>query len=340
MINELLKRYYGLSVMSIEKSAVGAGSDTYFAECKNGKYVVKFPSESDINNPSAEPELCGFLLDRGINVSSFLKNTDGGFITSDDSGRIFHVQEFAEGTLYDWNTAPSWLLKASAETLGRIHSALKNYTDLPTGIGADFFKFMTPENALYSYENTLETARKNGDKEIEKDLLYRIELMKRFPDYSFDIDRLTCQGTHGDYFISQLICGDEDINAVIDWTTACVHPVVWEIVRSYVYAAPECADGEINISELAEYFRSYCKFSKLNDYDFQNALRLFYYQIAVCDYYNQYYTSDASNREIYLQQAFFSTRLLKWFENNIDTAEKKIGSQQQTVACQAMTTML
>mgnify|MGYP003303408041 CR=1 FL=1 len=320
----LLKKHYNLEVVSIEKSSVGAGSDTYFVTCNNGKYVVKFPSVSEINNPEAEPELCEYLLEKGISACRFIKNNDGKYISIDENKRLFHVQKFIDGTMYDWNTAPDWLLQESAETLGKIHTVLKDYSSLSVGIGADFFKYMTPENALRSYENTLETAKRNGDTEIEKDLLYRIELMKRFPKYSFDMNKLTCGATHGDYFISQLICGEDRINAVIDWTTACVHPVVWEIMRSYVYAAPECANGEINTEKLAEYFGNYRRFAKLTDYDLQNAVKLFYYQIAVCDYYNQYYTSVADNREIYMRQAVFSTGLMWWFENNIELATEYI----------------
>ena len=323
----LLKEKYNLEIKEFQKSAVGAGSDTYFVECECGKFVVKFPSVSEINNPEAEPELCEFLIERGISVCRFIKTNDGNFITADENGRLFHVQKYIDGTMYDWNTAPDWLLKDSAEMLGKMHTALKDYNGLPTGIGTDFFKYMTPENALRSYENTLETARKNDDTEIEHDLLYRIELMKRFPKYSFNMDNLTCNATHGDYFISQLICGENKIKAVIDWTTACVHPVVWEIVRSYVYAAPECAEGKINIDKLAEYFRNYCRYARLNSYDLENAVKLFYYQIAVCDYYNQYYTSEADNREIYLKQATFSTKLMKWFEKNIDELTKRISEE-------------
>lgn len=317
-MKNLLKKYYSLDVTSITKSVVGAGSDTYFVTCESGKYVVKFPAVSEINNPQAEPELCEFLLGKGIDVCRFIRNKDGRFLAVDEDGRLFHVQKFVDGILYDWNTAPDWLLKESAEMLGKIHVALTDYRGLPTGIGADFFRYMTPENALRSYEKTIEVARKNGDVEIEKDLLYRIGLMKRFPEYNFDMGKLTCNATHGDYFISQFICGEDKINAVIDWTTACVHPVVWEIMRSYVYAAPECVNGEIDINKLSDYFRNYCKFASLNSYDLENAAKLFYYQIAVCDYYNQYYTSEADNREIYLRQAVFSTKLLKWFEKYID----------------------
>lgn len=249
-----------------------------------------------------------------------------GGVSADDSGRVFHVQKFIEGKVYELNSAPDWLLKESAKMLGKIHAALKNYEGLPVGIGADFFMYMTPENALRSYENSLKIAREMSDKDIEADLIYRIELMKNFPKYRFEIDKLTCVNTHGDYFISQLICGEDRINAVIDWTTACVHPAVWEIVRSYVYAAPECADGFINAENLAEYFRKYLRFSSLNECDLKSAAEIFYYQISVCDYYGQYFSSAADNREIYLHQAIFSTKLMKWLEGHIIEITERISS--------------
>ena len=116
---------------------------------------------------------------------------------------------------------------------------------------------MTPDRALLSYQKSLRIAESQNDAEIIADLRYRIDLMQRFPAYEFDLERLTCCATHGDYFISQIICGEEKINAVIDWTTACVHPVVWEIVRSYVYAAPSCKEGQIDMDKFLRYVAQY-----------------------------------------------------------------------------------
>lgn len=323
-MNGLLKHHYGLDAIRLEKSSVGAGSDTYFVICTDGKYVVKYPAASEINHPGAEPELCEYLLEKGVPACQFLRNKDGYFLTKDEIGRQFHVQRFIEGKVYDLNTAPDWLLAESAQMLGKIHTALKGYASLPTDIGSDFFKFMTPERTLASYERSLTIAQSRGDSEIIEDLKYRIGLMQRFPNYKFDLDELTCCATHGDYFISQIICGDEEINAVIDWTTACVHPVVWEIVRSFVYAAPSCKDGQIDMDEFLRYVEEYRKFAPLNEYDLLCMARLFYYQIAVCDYYGQYYASTADNRYIYLHQAVFSTKLLRWMEEHVETMTARL----------------
>lgn len=323
-MKKLLKSHYGLELLSMEKTDLGAGSDTFFVACSDEKYVVKYPASSEINHPEAEPELCEYLLAHGIPVCQFLRNKDGHFRTTDESGRQFHVQRFIEGKMYDLNTAPDWLLTESARMLGKIHAALRDYQKLPVGIGADFFKYMTPERALLSYKKSLAIAESRGETEIAADLRYRNDLMQRFPAYKFDLNELTSCATHGDYFISQIICGDEKINAVIDWTTACIHPVVWEIVRSYVYAAPSCIDGQIAIDEFLRYVAEYRKFAPLNEYDLLCMARLFYYQIAVCDYYGQYYTSTADNRHIYLHQAVFSTKLLRWLEKHVETLTAKL----------------
>lgn len=316
-MEKLLREKYGLTPpFEIKKSDVGAGSDTYFITNSEGRFVLKFPSSSEINHVENEPAICEHLLQKGLPVCRFIKNKNGKYISKDERGRIFHLQHFIDGTVYELNGAPGWLLTDSAEMLGKIHCALRDYPNLPDGIGRNFFEYMTPANALRSYRCSIEKAKRNGLDSIVADLEYRIGLMERFPEMHFDISKLTCAATHGDFFISQLICSGNRIAAVIDWTTACVHPVVWEIVRSYVYASPKCKEGELDAAEFASYISAYISYSELNEYDLQNMIDLFFYQIAVCDYYAQYFSSDAANRDIYLHQAVFSTKLLRWLEIN------------------------
>lgn len=323
-MQKLLKQNYNLDFVCAEKSTVGAGSDTYFVTCTDGKYVVKYPASSDINHPDAEPQLCEYLRARGIPACQFLRNRQGEFLSTDESGRQFHVQRFLEGRMYDLNAAPDWLLTASARMLGQIHTALGDYPGLPEGIGGGFFQYMTPERALGSYRHSLAIAEGRGEARIAEDLRWRMDLMKRLKPYRFTPERLTLCATHGDFFISQLLCGDGEINAVIDWTTACVHPVVWELFRSFVYGAPSCADGQIDMEELAGYVAAYREFAPLKPGDLEDMVPLFFYQIAVCDYYGQYYGSHADNRHIYLHQAQFSTKLLRFLEENGEALARRL----------------
>ena len=316
MDERLLQAQYGLHLQGARKSAVGAGSDTWFLDCAEGPFVLKYPAASAINHPQLEPALCAFLRKRGIPACDFLPSRSGAYLSRDTDGRVFSLQRRLPGVTPAWHTASKTLLLESAEMLGRIHRTLRDYPPLPEGIGAGFFRYMTPEHALASYQRSLGMALDRGDGEIAAELRWRMALMEQLPTPDFDLTRLTRCNTHGDYFISQFLCENGHLSAVIDWTTACVHPAIWEIMRSFVYAAPECRAGTVDRALLAEYVRAYCQASALNADDLQNLERLYWYQIAVCDYYGQYYASDADNRVIYLQQAQLATRLLQSLESD------------------------
>ena len=311
MFEELLSRQYGLHVRQAQHAPTGAGSDTWFLTCAEGDYVLKFPACGTIDHPETEPELCAFLRTHGIPACAFLKNSADGYLSQDERGRVFTVQRRFPGNTPEWNTASEALLLESAELLGKIHAVLQAYPPLPEGIGADFFARMTPQRALESYRRSFAAALRLGDAESAEDLKWRISLMERFPAWRFDLNRLTCRNTHGDYFISQFLCEDGHLTAVVDWTAACVHPVVWELMRSFVYAAPCCASGSIDRQLLSRCVHAYCRYGTLNGYDLEHLERLYFYQIAVCDYYGQYYASAAANRHIYLRQAQHATRLLR-----------------------------
>jgi len=315
-IQEIVRSHYGMETSEVKKLTVGAGSDTYFVNTDHGKFILKNANINEMNHPQNEPPLCGFLIQKGLSVSEFIRCKNGDYTFTHDS-RLYHMQKFIDGNSYEWHTAPAWLLSESARMLGKIHAALTDYPPLPVGIGENFFKYMTPENALKSYESSYRHATQIGDPCAE-DIAFRIDLIKRFSIPAIQLDRLTRKNTHGDFFISQLICGEDKINAVIDWTSAGIHPVVWEIIRSYIYAAHECRNGEIDAEQLIGYVNEYLKFSPLTDYDIAMMPYVFYYQISVCDYYNQYYQSTADNREIYLRQAILSTKLMRWFDKNAD----------------------
>ena len=61
MFDEILRAQYGLHLEQARRSSIGAGADTWFLRCAEGSYVLKFPAESAINHPEAEPELCAFF---------------------------------------------------------------------------------------------------------------------------------------------------------------------------------------------------------------------------------------------------------------------------------------
>jgi len=61
---------------------------------------------------------------------------------------------------------------------------------------------------------------------------------------------------------------------------------------------------------------------------------LFYYFLAVCNFYGQYYDSLSKNRHVYLEQANMASKLLVWFEMHIDELNKRLCELSTQVAYQ------
>ena len=310
-MSQVLLQEYGLDVQQVRQMTTGVGGDTYLVQTSRDKFIYKIADANEINHPEAEPEICNFLFEKGIEVSDFLKNKSGHFVTPYDDKRVSHVQKYIEGKVFPMNTAPEWFMIQTPTLLGRIHNELRDYKELPMGIGKEFFKYMTPDSARQSYLHSYETAKQIDETEIIEDLEFRLQIIGKMSDWNFDLSKLTYCNSHGDYTINQIICGENKVNAVIDWTCACMQPVIWEITRSFYMAEPTCSNGKLNESNFRDYVDGYCSIAPLTQYDRDNLLRLYYYQIAVCDYYSQYLSADPHKKDEYLLQAKFATNVLK-----------------------------
>ena len=325
-------KLYDIEIQTMESSPGGAGSLTYFVTAQNAKFVVKYPSDTSINHIDVEVLVCEHLIQNGIPACRFLPNKQGKMISTDENGRRFTIQQYYEGVVYNYHEAPVELQTKSAAFLAKLQNAMRDLDNIPIGIGADFLKYRRPEYMKKAYSGTLKQALENQDYEVVDHIHSNIRIAETMSDYQFDITKFSSGNTHGDYMISQLIWKDGEIHGVIDFTSACRHPYIWEIVRSYVFMAPEVKQGEIRIEGLLDYILSYSKYAPLKSYDIENAGRFFFYFLAVCDFYGQYYGSLAPNRHIYYEQANMAAHLLVWFDNHIDELNEKLYELSENVS--------
>lgn len=310
-IRQILLQEYGIEVCDIHQMTTGVGGDTFLVNANQGKFIYKIVDNNEMNHPEEEPKICCFLFQRGLQVSDFLKTKSGNFVTSFEGKRISHIQKYVEGKVFGMNAAADWFIVQSSLLLGRIHRELQKYKKLPMGIGENFFRYMTPENAKNSYRHSYELAEQRGEIEILDDLEFRLKMIHKVSDWEFNLQNLTFSNTHGDYTVNQIICDDDKISAVVDWTCACRHPVIWEITRSFFYAEPSCGDGAYDEAKFKDYVENYCSVASLTRYDKDNLIKLYLYQLAVCDYYSQYLNAEIHKKNEYLQQARFATKVLR-----------------------------
>ena len=132
-------KLYDIEIETMEPAENGAGGLTYVVKANDKKYVVKYPSENEMNNPDVEIRVCEILLQRGIPACRFIPNKQGKKISTDENGRQFTVQHFYGGITYGYHEAPVHLQAESASFLAKVHEVMKDIEEIPVGIGADFF---------------------------------------------------------------------------------------------------------------------------------------------------------------------------------------------------------
>jgi len=307
----ILREQYGLRAVKLTPMTTGVGGSTFLVDAGEQRFVFKIADANHMNHPETESEICAYLASRQIPVSVFVEKADGAVLVDCGQGRVGHLQTFVDGVMYSQNHAPQWLMREMPALLGKIHRALRDFRPLPAGIGKDFFTNMTPERAIVSYRASMDLAKAAGDGQIWEELTARIRIVEKIRNWRFDLSRLTCRNSHGDFTVHQILCGDGNVNAVIDWTSACTHPVIWEITRSYFYGAP-CPDGGVpGIEALPAYAEAYEYHMPLLPYDRDHLLQLYLFQLAVCDYYSQYFHAEENKKQEYLSQARFATNVLK-----------------------------
>lgn len=323
-IKEILNLHYNIgSIEEVKRIEEGASSECFYIKTLIKEYILKDIEMIFMNHPEHEGGINEILDKYDIPVSKFIKNKNGEYLSEYKEHKL-HLQTFIKGNVLKQNTAPKWFLTESANYLAKIHKALEEKEDLDFGICERFFEMVTIDLARSSYKKSLAYAKLDDDIQSIEDLEYRLKLLDKVQKFRPDMSKFTYKNTHGDYFISQIICDEERINAIIDFTSACVHPVSWEIIRSYSYADSKCINGEIDIENLKQYIKDYLEYNKLSKYDITMMGQLYFYQLAVCDYFSQYYESENTNKEALLNYAHWSTLLCRWFEKNIEKLTKEL----------------
>lgn len=90
-------KLYDIEIDTMEAFGNGAGGLTYFVTADSKKYVVKYPSDNEMNHPEIEIKVCEMLLSKGIPACRFISNKHGKMLSTDENGRRFTVQHFYEG---------------------------------------------------------------------------------------------------------------------------------------------------------------------------------------------------------------------------------------------------
>ncbi|MFS0748975.1 phosphotransferase [Oceanobacillus sp. 1P07AA] len=316
--NHVMDEYYDLKIKQMSQLTNHDVAVTYHLNTTKGSYVLKrLPSY--IQDTETEGNLVKFLYENDIPVAQIIKSNRGTYSFS-LNGENYHLQEYIHGDIYDLNCGNEWFKDLSAQNLGKIQDVLSHIPKLKTGIIIEnFFTNEQINKAKQSYLNTLRKAKKSNDIMTIQDITNRLEYLKTIRNFTFDYSKFTCTNSHGDYYTSQLIYNDKKIYT-IDWTDACHLPASWELIMSFAYTDPKAKSGEIESNSLKRYIDSYSKNFSLNKYDLFNMSYLYFFQLAVSNFYEPY---EQLPRE-YLEIARLTTRQLAWLNTNVDSLASQL----------------
>ena len=88
---------------------------------------------------------------------------------------------------------------------------------------------------------------------------------------------LTFVNSHGDYNTSQFIYDEEGkIKAILDFASAKSLPIVWELLRSFIFMDSTYDNGKFSLDGFINYLKTFNKNEVLNKYDIEYMFKVYY----------------------------------------------------------------
>ena len=321
-IRSLLKKKYGISVISIKKLSKGSANIFLI----NNKYILKeFQSIYTREEIKKETAIINCLKKNNILVPRYIKTISGKYYFV-HSKRIVILQEFIKGQTKDRNKGDMGQVLECAREYGKLVLALETlkYKLPEQNFIANFLDEKIDESIVKFSALIKDTSGKLKER-IIKDLSDKIDMLNKIKGkYNIeDITKTTLKNSHGDYNVLQFIyCGNK-IKAIIDFATACKMPIIWEIIRAYSLIDKDCDGGSLNIEHLILYIKEVCKYVKLNKYDLKYMVIVYLTQLLNSDFGYKQYIEDNSKKDL-INYAFFRTNLCRFLFKNEQEITKRL----------------
>lgn len=294
------------------------GTELYLIDTDTGKYIVKV-LPLYMENVKHEGELAEFLYNHKLKVARFLKSKDDTYVVKTSEFQ-FTVQQFIEGSSLLVNTAPDWFVSKSADFLGQTALLLKDYEGLSLRFGKEFFSTKTVCRKMWQYKKELAQAKKARNVDAVPIWEEQIRHLKRISKFHIDTKKLTYANSHGDYHIGQAIIHNNDFT-VVDWSSACRLPICLDVITSYVFSSPTCAEGKIDAYGLKKYIHKFTEKFPLTEYDIKAMPYVFYFWHCMCNYRPDELLDIP---ESYKSIAKLITNFLNWLYNNVEELSEKL----------------
>lgn len=318
MNKHIIENNYNLKVSDIQLLDKHFGTELYLISTDVGKYIVKV-LPLYMENVKNEGELTEYLYNHELKVARFLKSKDDAYVVKTTDFQ-FTVQQFIAGESLSVNTAPDWFICKSAEFLGQTALLLKDYEGLSLRFGKDFFSTKTVRRKIWQYKKELAKAKKAKEVNIIPIWEEQIRHLKKISKIHIDTKKLTYANSHGDYHIGQAIIHNNDFT-VVDWSSACRLPICLDVITSYVFSSPTCAEGKVDADGLKKYIREFTEKFPLTEYDIKAMPYVLYFWHCMCNYRADELGDIPDSYKAIVK---LINNLLNWLYDNVEELSKEL----------------
>ncbi len=313
-MSTILRDEYGLHLINNKNMALGS-ANCYKVHCKEGDFFFKeYQSDFTTDKVDKEADIVSYLVSKEFPVAGFVKTKNGNNSIKFE-GHVISIQDFIEGKSY-LNDLPHPLLIKGARYLGKLHALLKDY---PMEISMDYewAKGFSSEAIAEKFDRLLAVLNENkvdpNYEKIHDDLTFKKKLLESMDSWKEYFKSITYTSTHGDYTACQFICDEDDIRAIIDFSTAGALPAVWEIMRSYIQSGGVSREeSTFDVDDFVLYVKEYMKYAPLTKRDLEAMPYLYLFQLTQSSYgYKEYLITKTENKDALLDFAFWRTNICR-----------------------------
>ena len=273
-INEILNKKYVLSCNSIVRMPNGS-ANLFHVSSNNGDYVLKeFQDGFDINRVEREIKITELVQNGGIPTTDFIYNCDRqAYLVYD--GNIITLQRFIDGITKDYNSLTEEQCMEAANYYSKIISILKNNDIKLPNFKMNIFEISKISESIDKCSQLIEMCK-------DEDMINALKDKRRMlveacnMDFHYAKD-LTFVNSHGDYNTSQFIYDEEGkIKAILDFASAKSLPIVWELLRSFIFMDSTYDNGKFSLDGFINYLKTFNKNEVLNKYDIEYMFKVYY----------------------------------------------------------------
>ena len=269
-IKKELKELYDISPYLVEEIPRGS-ADIYLILLPSGqKYIFKvFQEKMTEERVQKELLVTEHLYKKGFIVPEYIQiKGSSSYYGFTSNNRIAVLQKYISGKVLVDNKATPKQMTLMAELYAEMLIALKDY---PFTLPSFSLEQFSRQNIINSIEEAQELQLSVNDKDIVCKINDKIKWMQELLKIDYDfLVHISVENSHGDYNPFQIIFEPEGCNAdvaILDFASAKKMPVVFELVRCFLYASPDSINGSVNMIEFVSFVESFNRLFSLNAYD-------------------------------------------------------------------------